>query len=90
MHLRKLPTSFAQGPDWDICADAESVGWCCALNSGVWGAASAGAAEDPPPNQPPTAWPIEEPTATPLGGVSVLFVEKVLYPVWVLRVVAMM
>lgn len=35
----------------------------------AWGDASAGA-EEPPPNQPPTAWPMEEPTATPLGGVS--------------------
>lgn len=37
--------------------------------SGIAGAAAAGAAvsaEDPPENQPPTAWPMEDPTATPL------------------------
>lgn len=32
--------------------------------------ASAGADEEPPLNQPPTAWPIEEPTATPLYNTS--------------------
>lgn len=37
--------------------------------SGLAGAAAAGAAvsaEEPPENQPPTAWPMEDPTATPL------------------------
>lgn len=28
--------------------------------------ASAGALEEPPPKKPPMAWPIDEPTATPL------------------------
>lgn len=32
-----------------------------------WGAASAGALE-PPLKRPPMAWPMVEPTATPLGG----------------------
>lgn len=45
--------------------------WCWVAKSvDAWGEASAGA-EEPPENQPPTAWPIEEPTATPLEGVLV-------------------
>ena len=65
MHLRKLLTSVAQAPP--CCADVLTV--CCEANSVLWGDASAGALE-PPENQPPTAWPIDEPTATPLGAVS--------------------
>jgi hypothetical protein len=68
MHLRNWLTSFAHAPVLCICEMALSVGWCCAENSVVAvGEASAGA-ELPPPNQPPTAWPMEDPTATPLGG----------------------
>jgi hypothetical protein len=61
MHLRKLLTSVAHAPVDCICA----VFWCCCANSVFWGVASAGA-DEPPLNQPPTAWPIEDPTATPL------------------------
>jgi streptolysin S family bacteriocin protoxin len=64
MHLRKLLTSVAHAPD-DCCICA--VAWCCWAKSVFWGAASAGA-DEPPLNQPPTAWPMEEPTATPLRG----------------------
>jgi hypothetical protein len=68
MHLRKVLTSFTHGPaDESNCAVAPV--WCACANSVVWGEASAGA-DEPPLNQPPTAWPIEEPTATPLGDVS--------------------
>lgn len=30
------------------------------------GVSATGALDDPPPKRPPMAWPIEEPTATPL------------------------
>lgn len=43
--------------------------WLLAMLA-CWGAASAGALE--PPKSPPRAWPIVEPTATPLWGVLVL------------------
>jgi hypothetical protein len=33
----------------------------------AWVCVSAGAEDEPPENQPPTAWPMEDPTATPLG-----------------------
>jgi hypothetical protein len=63
MHLRKLVTFSAHGP---ACACWPVVlTWCACWNSVDVGDASAGALE-PPENQPPTAWPIEEPTATPL------------------------
>jgi hypothetical protein len=43
---------------------------CCWVDwdwtAAAWGEASAGA-EEPPPKKPPMAWPMEEPTATPLG-----------------------
>jgi hypothetical protein len=70
MHFRKWLTSVAQAPD-DCCICAVVVSWCWPANSVVWGDASAGA-EEPPPNQPPTAWPMEDPTATPLEGVLVV------------------
>lgn len=65
MQRRKLPTSVAQAPL--CCADVLTL--CCDANSVFCGAASAGALE-PPENHPPTAWPIEDPTATPLEIVS--------------------
>lgn len=62
MHLRNWLTSFAHAPVDSICV----VFWCCCAKSVFWGAASAGA-DEPPLKKPPTAWPIEDPTATPLG-----------------------
>lgn len=63
MHLRKLLTSVPHAPVDCICVAL----WCCWEKSVAWGDAAAGSDEEPPPlKKPPTAWPIEEPTATPL------------------------
>lgn len=69
IHLRKLVTFSAHGP---VCACALVLTWCWDWKSVLCGLASAGALL-PPLNQPPTAWPIEDPTATPLWSVSLWF-----------------
>jgi len=50
---------------------AEFIAYCpsfCCARGWSAGAAAASLDEEPlPPNHPPTAWPIEEPTATPLS-----------------------
>jgi hypothetical protein len=63
MQLLKLVTSCAQTPGawyWEFM-----VVWPFSFWARGWSAGAAAALE-PPPNQPPTAWPMEEPTATPL------------------------
>lgn len=57
MQLVKLLVAREQlGPHWSF--------WDCCV---AWGEAWAGASAEPPPlNMPPIAWPMEEPTATPL------------------------
>lgn len=65
MQSVKLLMSAAQGPE----ASAAVEFWLyMALDMGCCACCSTGAAEeDPPPlNIPPIAWPIEDPTATPL------------------------
>jgi hypothetical protein len=62
MQVRNFWTSPAHAPVDCICA----VPWCCCANSVFWGEASAGAEDEPPLKKPPTAWPMEDPTATPL------------------------
>lgn len=62
MHFLKSVTWFAHtlGAVWfDMVLYACSV-W------GAWDSTGAAGAEEPPPKKPPMAWPIEEPTATPL------------------------
>ncbi|KAF1913485.1 hypothetical protein BDU57DRAFT_531419 [Ampelomyces quisqualis] len=70
MHLRKLLTSVPHAPDCCICA----VLWCCCAKSEDWGEASAGADEEPPLKRPPMAWPMEDPTATPLWSCQCVFI----------------
>lgn len=75
MQLRKLRTSVAQGAASNELFAALvwyrplSMAWTSAGGGACW--LSAGALEPPPPNMPPIAWPMEEPTATPLTGVSI-------------------
>ena len=64
MQLLKLLTSCAQTEGawyWEFM-----VVWPFSAWARGWSAGAAGALE-PPLNQPPTAWPIDEPTATPLN-----------------------
>jgi len=58
-------------------APAQLLPHCCvvwdspeATGELFWGAASAGA-EEPPPNMPPMAWPMEEPIATPAAVLAI-------------------
>lgn len=75
MHLRNEFTFSAHGP---ACCWADELTLCCCANSVFWGAASAGALL-PPLNQPPTAWPIEDPTATPLVVLAAVVVWEGLW-----------
>jgi len=43
----------------------ELLAYCCSAGAVCADWDSAGA-EEPPPKKPPMAWPIDEPTATPL------------------------
>lgn len=69
MQERKLRTSVSQaGFSHEVLA---ALLWYRPLSmawpwAGAWDWASAGALE-PPPKKPPIAWPMEDPTATPLG-----------------------
>ena len=65
MQLLKLVTSCAQtlgAWNWEFM-----VVWPFSFWARGWSTGAA-AALDPPLNHPPTAWPIEEPTATPLNN----------------------
>lgn len=78
MQFVKLLVAREQlGPHWSFWG-------CCVACGEAWAGASA---EPPPPNMPPIAWPIEEPTATPLyvlfslaTGSSILEVTYVFEP----------
>lgn len=61
MQFVKLLVAREQlGPHWSFWG-------CCAACGEAW----AGSEEPPPPNMPPIAWPMDEPTATPLHALSV-------------------
>lgn len=63
MQFVKLLVAREQlGPHWSFWG-------CCAACGEAW----AGSEEPPPPNMPPIAWPMEEPTATPLYMMSVSY-----------------
>ena len=70
MHLRKLLTSVWHAPPWEY-VELEVCCWCCCAKSVFWADCSAGAEEEPPEKRPPIAWPMVEPTATPLDHVSI-------------------
>lgn len=61
MHVLKFLMSPAHTPVGCVACAC----WCCCAKSVFWGEASAGA-ELPPLKKPPMAWPMEDPTATPL------------------------
>ena len=73
MQVRKLFTSTAHAPP---CATS-AAGVCCCAKSVFCAEPSAGEDDEPPLNQPPTACPIDEPTATPL---DVLLARTILLP----------
>lgn len=56
---------------WQLLAPLQLfVAWLSCATGEALVCSTGAASEEPPPNQPPTAWPMEEPTATPLGAVS--------------------
>jgi hypothetical protein len=77
--LRKLRTSVSQAGFSQellvalLCQSPASMGWAWAGGGACWD--SAGALEPPPLKRPPMAWPIDEPTATPLREDSVSLVS---------------
>ncbi|EEP75630.1 conserved hypothetical protein [Uncinocarpus reesii 1704] len=69
MQVRNALISVSQACGWPqlllVLLWYKLLSMGAALAGGAW-ADSAGALDDPPVKKPPTAWPIEEPTATPL------------------------